>query len=287
MSKQGYIFFGTDDTGKVQNIENAYALSLSLKLADPTRETCVVVYNFNQVPKKYEKGFDYIVELPFGRTESNHHNIFIDFWQLIHCTPFDQTMFIDTYSLAVDNIKSLWEYATLSDISFANSLDFRHGIARDTKLFQLQIRNKIDAFTSHVLIFSKNQRSLEFFKMADPVFKHWREIYRELLDESRPNDFDFTLTINLLHHMLGEQRVEILEFDYIDLELDFLFDPEKEEVDNWLDNLNVWYSNDLSLKINNYRQTGLVRYGRRNFLTEDMIQKLNDNYRKSTAKIQA
>jgi hypothetical protein len=104
---QGYIFIGVDDDGSVENITNAYALSLSLKLADPNRETCVVVESFHDVPKRYEDGFDYIVELPFKRTESNHHDVRIDFWQLYYCTPFDQTMFVDTQSIVAGNVDSL------------------------------------------------------------------------------------------------------------------------------------------------------------------------------------
>ena len=179
---QGYIILGTDDIGKTINIERAHTLSLSLKMADPTRETCVVVRHFSDVPKRYENGFDYIIELPFGRTEPNHHDIFIDFWQLYYCTPFDETMFINTYSLAIDNIDMLWELNIKDDIAFATSLDFRGDSNINKELFLVQERNDLPKFNTNVIYFTKNSKAESFFKMADPVFKGWRDVYRETLN---------------------------------------------------------------------------------------------------------
>jgi hypothetical protein len=46
--------------------------------------------------------------------------------------------------------------------------------------------------------------------------------------------------------------------------------------------LNVWFSTELCLKINNYRQAGIVYYGDGSMLTDAMIEKINDNYNDCT-----
>lgn len=285
---QGYIFLGVDDPGSDTNISCAAALSLSIKVADQTRETCVVVNKFSDVPKKYEKAFDYIVELPFGRSDSNHHDQYIDFWQGYYCTPFDENIFVDTYSLAIDNIESLWHVSGLTDMAIGTALDFRGNATRDDSHFVVQDRNDIPAFNTGICYFTKDQESSEFFKIADPVFKNWRDIYRDRLSEFKATDFDFTLMVNITAQLTGNEYPSPTYFDYTDLAINFLWDPESNDSGDWFESLNLWVLTDkLAVKVNNHRQSGIVRYGNPDYMTDEMIQKLNDNYRKSKAKLQA
>ncbi len=282
---KGYIFMGVDDEDKSDNLECAYALSLSLKLADPERETCVVVADFNQVPKRLENGFDYIVELPFGRSEPNHHDILIDFWQVFYCTPFEQTIYIDRCSLALDNMSSLWSVSDRNeDIVFGTARDFRGDLAFDSERFVAQTRSELPAFKADLIYFSKDLRSSEFFKMADPVFKGWRDIYREYIKDYRVDDFDYTLMVNIVAHLIGEQYFWSNQFDYTDLEINFLFDPDSDE-NIWLDRLDVWVTDDPTIKINNHNQHGLFHYGDPDFLKQETIEALDARYRKTKKKI--
>lgn len=285
---QGYIFFGVDDQGSTQNIERAYALSISLKLADPDRDTCVVVHQFDQVPKRYEEGFDYIIELPFGRTEVNHHDFRIDWWQLYHATPFEKSLYIDTYSIAVDNLDSLWKIANGQDLIFGVANDYRGYKTRNNKQFLVQDRNNLTAFDAGMIYFEKDLESSEFFKMADPLFKDWRTVYLEVLPTKyRAPDFDFNLMINITAKMIGNPIVQEEMFDYTDLGINFLWTPDEDEEERWIDSLNVWFTRDCDLKINNHRQTGIVTYQDPDFLTKDMLTKLNDYYRKAKKTAQA
>jgi hypothetical protein len=284
---QGYVFLGVDDANSDVNIACAAALSLSLRVADPWHETCVVVNKFSDVPKRYEKMFDYIVELPFGRTDSNHHNTYIDFWQSYYCTPFDENIFMDTNSIAVDNAASLWNVSGVADLMFGTALDFRGVATRNSERFVVQDRNSIPAFDAGMLYFTKDRESSEFFKLADPVFKNWRDIYRDRLSEFKATDFDFTLMVNITAQLTGNQYQFPRYFDYTDLELNFTWDPDVEDETNWTESLNLWITDDMTVKVNNHRQTGIVRYGNADYMTDEMIQKLNDNYRKSKAKMQA
>jgi hypothetical protein len=282
---KGFIFLGIDDHNKTDNIECAYMLNLSLKKADPSCETCVVVHKFEHVPKRYEDSFDYIVELPFGRTDINHGNIYIDFWQIIHCTPFDENIFINTHSLAVDNIDSLWDYALVDDIVFGSARDFRGDYTRDTAKFKLQDHNEIIPFATDLIYFNKNPKVQEFFKMADPMFKGWRDVYRETLKDYEGDDFDITLMANIVAQSLGEQYETATHFDYTDLEINFCYDPDDDAPADWLDGLSVWITNNIDIKVNNHRQTGIFHYGNPRVIDKDTIRKLDDNYRKTKTTI--
>jgi len=281
----GYIFLGVDDHDSTKNIECAYALSLSLKLADPGCETCVVVDKFSHVPLKYTNGFDYIVELPFGRTEINHSDIHIDFWQLYHCTPFDSNMFINTYSLAIDNIASLWDFANIDDVVFGSAIDFRGNNTRDTEKFLVQDINKIPAFNTDLIYFNKSDKAQDFFKMADPLFKGWRDVFREILTDNKATNFDFTLMTNIVARATGDSYAFPKYFDYTDLGINFLYNPQDEIQIDWIDSLNIWITANIDIKINNHRQTGILHYDSPSVVTNDLIGKLNDNYRKTKTPI--
>jgi len=270
---QGYIFLGVDDYDSAENIKHAYALSLSLKLVDPTRETCVVVNKFADVPSRYEEGFDYIVELPFGRTEVNHHDMYIDLWQLYYCTPFDESMFVDTYTLCVDNIDNLWDIAVLDDLVFPEAVNYRNESYIDER-FDIQEKNNIMQFDTKLIYFKQSEKSADFFKMATPVFKYWRDSYRECLGESRPEDFNYNVLLNLVGNLLCDHITIAKWFTYRDITINFSTN------DEWIENLNIWYTKDLTLKVNNYNQVGFVHYGQPAVLTASILNKLNDYYNK-------
>jgi len=277
---QGYIIMGVDDYGETQNIACAYALSLSIKMLDPDREVCVVVHKHEDVPLRYEGGFDYIVELPYGRSDSNHHDIRIDFWQLYYASPFEENLYVDTYSIATESIASLWECAQ-EDILFGRALTFRSERIElfSRKMYDVQQRNSINIFDTGMVFWRKSQVASEFFKMADPVFKSWRDVYREVLTEARPEDFDMTVVVNTVADMLGETYLTSDLFHYRDMGIQF---PEPDEDDDfdWIESLNFWVTDDVHIKINNYRQTGIVRYSDPELLTDEIITKIHEHYQK-------
>lgn len=277
---QGYIFLGADDTNETTNIKCAYALSLSLKLLDPTRKTCVIVTKFDDVSKKYERGFDYIIEMPFGRTDINHHDIFIDFWQLFYCTPFTESLFINTYSLVISNIDKLWLHPDNMDLAFATALDFKGNPSTRVKKFMAQERDNIPIFATDVIYFSKNKLSSEFFKMADPVFKNWRQIYCDVLKENSINNFDFTLMVNIVCYLLGQNNIHYPLFDYTDMSLYAIQDLMVENT-SWKDRLSLWITNGNTVKINNYIQHGILNYNNYDLITPGVLLDLYDNYIKT------
>jgi len=284
---QGYVFFGVDDDGSTQNLDCAHALNSTLKLADPDRKTCVIINAFDQMPEHIEDDFDYIAELPFGRNASDSTDPMVDFWQMIHCTPFDESMFLNTFSLAINNMNSLWEVASQREMTFAKARDFRGECTIDVRRISSLEAVNIKPFDTDCIYVPKTERTYEFFKMADPVLKGWRDVYREVLTETRPANFVHSVMSNITMHLLGEQPNLSDTFDYQDISLDFLYDSENDENPDWLDTLNVWLTDDLRLKINNYNQNGLVVYRDRKFLTDSMKTKINEHYKKSKIKIKA
>jgi hypothetical protein len=288
---QGYLIMGVDDHSGIidvervsapskstTNIERASALSKSIKLVDSEREVCVMVDKFSDVPEKFADDFDYVAELPYGRTDKNHNNIWQDIWQSYYCTPFDETMMIHPYSLVLDNIELLWLATENVDMAFATPCDFRYDFDTDIKNIQAQQRNNIEPLSAKVIYFKKEQRPAEFFKMADVIFREWRDIYRDYLPEYSPDDFDIDVMCSVVADMIGETFPKIESFDFTDLDIDILYDPESEENQDWHEQYAVWMTDTLKLKINNYGQTGVFHYEYADFMTPANLGKIDAHF---------
>ena len=98
MSK-GFITLGIN-TDK-DRIFHCYGLACSIKHSDPESKICLVVDKGKAdfVKKQYQTKFDYIVELPFGNSAHVDGCHGMNIWQMMHCSPFDETIYIDADTL--------------------------------------------------------------------------------------------------------------------------------------------------------------------------------------------
>mgnify|MGYP000993823860 CR=1 FL=1 len=281
---QGYITLGVDQPGKVDNIEAAAILAMTARMADPDREFAVAVRSHGDVPSRLENAFDYIIELPFKRTDPNEENQLIDTWQIYYATPFDETVWINPRSLVIDNLATIWEGTEHVDMLFGNSVTYRGDNAQyRTKLHPL-MKNNLPTVTADVFYFGDNNDSAEFFKMADPVFRNWRDIYRQYIKEHRPNMFDFTVLVNIVTHMIGiEVHDHRFGFEYIDFNPDNMpIDLDEESTADWSEQINIWFYKGQHVKVNNHRQKGIWVYHDDDILTKEVKHDIRINFSQDT-----
>ena len=266
------MILGMNATNSKTNIISAVALAKSIKKFDSEREVCVVVDKFSDVPKKHEEVFDYIVELPFGRTDTDNNNLLENFWQVYYCTPFDETIFINTYALVTADPDSLWEVQSLDDMVFFTTEDFTGSVGDTTKLTDTA-DVEMQKFGGDVVYFKKSERAAEFFKMADPVFKNWRHVYRMYTDHIQYRDFNLSILANLIATMLGEQYHKSDNFSYIDLSQMPASVNDGDDVD-----INFWMDDKFEkVKVNNYSQHGIFVYHMPQLVDDKIMKVINGN----------
>lgn len=88
--------------------------------------------------------------------------------------------------------------------------------------------------------------------------------------------------INIVSHLLGDEYYMPSLFNYTDLAIDCSYDTEQ---DTWLEQLDFWVASSSNIKINNYRQTGIIYYNDPALLTTEIIQTIHDNYSKAKATL--
>ena len=282
MSKRGFITIGINTD--VDQVRYSYALALSIKNCDPEAEVCLVVDKDKSdlVDKNYFDAFDYIVELPFGNTghADGYHGS--NFWQLAHCTPFDETIYVDADSLFLNvDVGLLWDQFANVDIGMTDiARTFRNNVANKNVLFDIEATYNLPQQYSQLFYYKLNEEALSWFKMADPIFQNWRQSYDIFFKDIKPQTFDKNILCNLVTHCLDmENETKVVINNFYDLATNSQHLWVNDLSKNWTDILNNWYTDQHELLIENSSiSNGIIHYRDETFLTQEIIDELRKTF---------
>lgn len=279
---RGFVTLGIDTES--DQIRYSYALALSIKQCDPTAEVCLIVDKDKSdlVPTKYFEAFDYITELPFGNTGHKDGFHASNIWQLQHATPFDETIYLDSDTLVRNvDISLLWDQFTnhgFAMTSFARS--YRNIAASKHNMFDIEIHYELPQLYSSLIYFDRGSTtSIEWFKMSDPVFQNWRDVYKTIFKEKKPNSFSKNILCNVVTHLLDvNKEISVKLNNFYDLENKSQNYWSSDVPNSWTEMLNHWYTQNQQLIIENSSISGgIVHYRDRKFLTEEIINVIKAN----------
>jgi hypothetical protein len=273
---RGFITIGIDTED--DRIKYSYALALSIKQCDPDSEFCLVVDKdaSDKVPEKYHHAFDYIVELPFGNTAYKDGFHGMNLWQLLHCSPFEETIYVDSDTMFKNiNIETLWDQFETYDLAISSiARTYRDYLTNKVYRFEIEMHYELPQLYNNLIYFKRDsQLAIEWFKMADPVFQNWRQVYQTMFKEKKPLTFDKNLLANITTHLCDIENL-------VSCPINNLYDFHNlsqrhwgEDIpENWTDMLNYWYTDQHKLMIeNSVVNSGIIHYQDENFLTEDII----------------
>ena len=203
---RGFITLGINT--EKDRVFHSYGLATSIKQSDPDSLTCLVVdkNKSDLVPKDYLTVFDYIVELPFGNSAYVDGFHGMNIWQMIHCSPFDETIYVDSDTLFHNiDIDLLWDTMQIKG-DFAvptNALTYRNYPIDTTLRFEYENMYELPTFFNNIIYWKKDTPiAEEWFKMADPIMQNWRGAYNKFFTDKKPSTFDKNILCNLVTHCL-------------------------------------------------------------------------------------
>jgi len=290
MSKRGFITIGIDT--ETDQVKYSYALALSIKNCDPDAEICLVVDKDKSdlVDNNYFDAFDYIVELPFGNTghADGYHGS--NFWQLIHCTPFDETIYVDSDSLFLNvDIDLLWKQFQNVNIGMTSiARNYKNSLTNKRITFEIEKQYQLPEQYSQLFYYDSSEEALAWFKMADPIFQNWREVYDIHFKEKKPNSFNKNVLCNLITHYLDlYSETNIIINNFYDLATSDQNLWANDLSEKWTDVLNNWYTDKHELIIENSNiSNGIIHYRDENFLTQEIINELKESFNTTKTRIQ-
>ncbi len=260
----------------VNYLRQAYALALSIKATQLNITNISLVTN-DTVPEEYKSAFDKIIPIPFGDAASNATWKVENRWKLYHASPYDETIVFDADMLVLEDLSYAWRYVKDRDLFFTSHVkDFKGRTVTDTVYRKMFKENNLPNLYSGMFYFKKSNFSLEFFKLLEFISYNWERTYFEIAPKFSQQFFSIDVSVAITAKLLG------IEDQIINVNSPFTFVHMKPALQGWdpvphscLSQCLVNFNDNKELYINNFRQYGVYHYVEDEFLTDQIIKKLN------------
>ena len=181
MSKGYIVIAQNNDT--TDYLEQAYALALNLKLTQSivnNLTVCVDAKTKKLITQKHKDIFDHIVDIPWLDDAADADWKINNKWKYYHCTPYEQTVILDTDMLFMTDLSHWWEYFTHWDMmATTNVQTYRGETIIDNHYRKTFGPNMLpNVYTAFFYFNKKSNMVNEYFSVVEDIFRRW-EYYRD------------------------------------------------------------------------------------------------------------
>ena len=273
MSK-GYLIYAKDAKLK-KYTRCAYALALSLKNQMP--EANISLVTDEPIPKKYNLVFDNIIDIPWKDKNTLSSNLKVeDRWKLYHCTPYDETIILDSDMLILSDLNQWWNYLEKYELFFTSEVkDYRGKTATGRYYRRAFDSNNLPNYYFGLCYFKKTDFAKEYFQWIENITNNWELFYGKFVNQNYPKfpsmDVTTSLTAKILDcEQLTSTKNSIFTFTHMKSMIQGWEDPSE----SWQDSVGVYFNEQCQLKVGNYQQIGIFHYTEYSFLNDYIINQL-------------
>jgi len=274
MSK-GFLIYANGE----EYIRQAVACAMSIKKNNNSFPVSVLTND--NVSLKYLDLFDHIIKIPWTNDDNTRYQI-NNRWKTYHATPYDETIVLDSDTLVTENIDYWWPFLSNYDLFFPNKVfTYRSDVVTSNYYRKAFTANKLPNLYAGIHYFKKCDFTHKFFKWIELVNNNWELVYGNYCKEFYPKNPSFDLTVSIVSKILDcdnlivNSKVDFIKFVHMKPYLQNWTDVKE----NWMQKIGVYLTDDCSLIIGNFLQTGIFHYTEENFLT-DAIMKQFEKYLK-------
>lgn len=273
--KKGFLVLAQNSD--VNYIRQAYALALSIKSTQPKIKNISIVTN-DEIPDEYKQVFDQIIPIPFKDHAANSVWKIENRWKLYHASPYDETIVFDTDMLVLDDIENAWKFASNYNLFFTSVVkNYKGNIIVDNTYRKMFIGNDLPNLYSGMFYFKKCNECQEFFKLLEFISYNWEKMYYIAGPKYSQKFFSIDVSVSIAAKLLG------IEDQIIHKNSPFTFVHLKPALQEWnpipescLSQLLINFNSKKELFLNNYKQHGIIHYIEDKFLTNEIIERLQN-----------
>jgi hypothetical protein len=272
MSK-GYLIYATDSKIK-KYTKCAYALALSIKNQMP--DASVSLITDNDIPKKQQAIFDNIIDIPWKQNITPSALKVEDRWKLYHCSPYDETIILDSDMLVLSDISHWWDHLKKYDIFFTSEVnDYRGKVITGRYYRKAFDSNNLPNYYFGLGYFKKSDFAKEYFRWIEDITKNWELFYGQFVSQNYPKFPSMDVTTSVAAKILDcvnetSKRNSIVTFTHMKP----MIQKWEEPYDSWQDAVGVYFNEHGHLKIGNYQQSGIFHYTEYSFLNDSITSQL-------------
>lgn len=244
----------------------ARALAKSIRYWQPEAKICLLTDYESEndgVLFDYIKGFRYPV---------NKENPFANDWQIFQCSPFHETIKLESDIVLTGPIDHWWTNLRHRDVVIAQGCRNLYGHWSGERFYRrIFDQNNLPDLYNAITYWRFSKFSKDFFSQVRHIFDNWDSYYKLLsgIDKDLIPDTDLVYSIAAV--MVGKENVTIPKSDYPS----FVHMKGKHNnfpSEDWTRHL-VWELDKGQLRINSFAQQYPVHYHKKEF-----AQKLEEHY---------
>ena len=271
---KGFLIFA-QNTDTVDYVKQAYALALSIKFSQSDVTSVSIVTN-NDVPTEYTAVFDQIIPIPwFDETDATvlqgEHR-----WKLYHVSPYTETIVLDSDMLMLEDISIWWDYCNAYDLKFCSRIkNYKLDVVNDTFHRKAFIANKLPSPYFALHYFKKSDVAHDFYKVLEFVCNNWAWCYEKFAPEYFQNWLSMDLASAIAIELMGlhDQAVDIanpMEFIHMKTPIQGWSTIPA----SWNDAVPYVFNRRGELMVGNIKQSRLFHYVEKQFISDDILAKL-------------
>ena len=244
----------------------ARALAKSIRYWQPESKVCLLTnYEYENV----DNLFDYVKDF---RYPVNEKNPFANDWQIFFCSPFHETIKLESDMILTESIDHWWTHLRKRDVVISQGCRNMYGDWSDERFYRrIFDQNNLPDLYNAITYWRFSKFSKDFFSQVRHIFDNWDQYYKLL--SGVDGDFmpDTDLVYSIAAVMVGKENVTLPNSDYPS----FVHMKGKHNNfsgENWTRHL-VWELDKGQLRINTFSQLYPVHYHEKTF-----AHKLEDHY---------
>jgi hypothetical protein len=277
---KGYLILAQNNANN-DYVRQAYALALSIKNSQKSISSVAIAVNDKKnINQKYANVFDHIVDIPWDDHAINSEWKIENKWKYYYMTPFDETIVLDADMLFPEDISYWWNILSQKEMWFTTQpRTFRGEIISSSKYRESFKSNMLPNVYTAFMYFKKTKLVAEIFKLTEIIFNNWERFFYDFLDETRPKHLSGDVAYALAIKILGLEN-EVCSNNiiptFVHMKSYLQNVDEKLITEDWTNHFPTYFSDNGSFKIGNYEQLLPFHYHIKTWLTDEMINILED-----------
>jgi len=263
---------GTDDY-----VRMAYALALSIKLSQKTVSNISLITDSNAV--QYNDVFDNIIPIPWKDDAADSKWKIENRWKIYHASPYDETIVLDTDMLVFKDLAAYWSVFENYNIYFTSKvIDYRGNPVVSDYYRKTFTANNLPNLYVGLHYFKKSDEAKEFYSWMELITNNWELFYGKYVPEFYPGRASMDVTASLTAKILDcEHKVTNYKNDPVTfVHMKPMIQGWREPTETWRQAVGVYFDEWGRLKIGNYQQNEVFHYTEKEFLTDNIVNRLKN-----------
>lgn len=257
-------------------VRQAYALALSLHKHNKGQKISLITNDV--VPKEWQDSFDQIIPIPWSDGAKGSKWKIENRWKIYHASPYEETIVLEADMLFTNDVTHWWEELSKRELFFVSNVrTYRDEIVTSRYYRKTFDANRLPNLYSALHYFKKGDTAKEFYTLLEIIMNNWELFYSKYAKESYQKWCSVDLCASIASKILDNEK-EITDPDSF---ITFVhMKPHcqhwKNVPEHWTSVIGRYYRNDGNLLLGNHLQTRLLHYVEDEFLTDEILEKLEN-----------